>query len=106
MIDIIIYKTAQDGKIFGFKAKNHGKSVVCSAVSALTINTVNSIEKFADCEIVCDFKSEGGFLQMEIPDIKNGKGNESAELLLNSLMLGLTAIKSEYKDQIKLTEVQ
>jgi len=105
MINIEVYKTA-DGQIFGFKAKNHGKSVVCSAVSALTINAVNSIEKFAGCEMVCEYEPRGGFLHLEIPDIKSGKGNEKAELLLNSLMLGLMSVKSEYSDQVKLSEVQ
>ena len=105
MIKVDIYKN-QAGQIFGFKAINHGKTIVCAAVSALTLNTVNSIETFVNCEFFCDHDPKGGFLILKIPDIENGSGNEMAELLLNSLMLGLESIRSEYRNEIKLTEVK
>ncbi|MCL2874169.1 MAG: ribosomal-processing cysteine protease Prp [Defluviitaleaceae bacterium] len=105
MINIEVYKT-KTGQIFGFKAINHGKHIVCAAVSALTINAVNSIEKFADCKFICDHNPKGGLLSLKIPDIESGIGNEKAELLLNSLMLGLLSVKSEHNNVIKLTEVQ
>jgi len=105
MISVEIYKN-QAGQIFGFKAINHGKAIVCAAVSALTLNAVNAVEKFADCNFICNHDPKGGFLSLKIPDIEMGAGNEKAELLLNSLMLGLEAIRLEYKNEIKLTEVR
>ena len=51
MINVSIYKNA-DNLITGFKLSGHaqyseyGTDIVCAAVSALVINTINSIEQF------------------------------------------------------------
>ena len=105
MIRIEIYKN-KTGQIFGFKAINHGKTIVCAAVSILTLNTVNSIEKLVGCKFICDHDPKGGFLSLKIPDIETGKGNDNAEILLNSMLLGIESIRSEYKNEIKLMEVK
>ncbi|MDE6181647.1 MAG: ribosomal-processing cysteine protease Prp, partial [Eubacteriales bacterium] len=42
MIKVEFYQ--KSNKIVGFEIKNHGKDIVCSAVSILSLNTVNSIE--------------------------------------------------------------
>ena len=51
MINVIVYKDGK-GLIEGFSLKGHagyaehGSDIVCSAVSMLTINTLNSISEF------------------------------------------------------------
>ena len=51
MIQVTIYKNA-DNLITGYKLSGHadyseyGSDIVCAAVSALVINTINSIENF------------------------------------------------------------
>ena len=53
MIRVTIYKDEKH-QCVGFKAHGHagfseeGQDIVCAAVSVLTINTLNAIEKFAD----------------------------------------------------------
>ena len=53
MIRVTIYKNEKH-QCVGFKAHGHagfseeGQDIVCAAVSVLTINTLNAIEKFAD----------------------------------------------------------
>ena len=52
MTNIIIRKNT-DGEYRGFKLEGHagsgeyGKDIVCAAISILSINTVNSLEKFS-----------------------------------------------------------
>ncbi len=99
MIKIVIYKNSQ-GKIFGFKADDHGDPIVCSAVSALTLNAINSIERFTDEELICDYDEDGGFLYFEMPRIKDGEYNEAANLLMESMLLGLKSFEDEYSKHI------
>ena len=61
-----------------------------AAVSALTQNTVNSIEAFTEDEFVCDV--DDGYLHVEFPE----KLSEESKLLMNSLNLGLENIVRAY----------
>ena len=85
MINIIVYRN-QNFDIYGFKTENHGDVIICSAVSALTMNAVNSIEAFTDEHIIYEYDEKGGFLELELPDIKNGASSDSVMLLLNSMI--------------------
>ena len=89
-----------DGFIYGFDADQHGDKIVCSAVSALTINLVNSIKAFTNVKIKCDYSKNGGHLVCLIEDIKNGVFNNDVNLLFNSLLLGLNSIMNEYKEHL------
>ena len=103
MITVALYRNA-GGAIYGFKADDHGESLVCAAVSTLSINAVNSVETFTDLEFTCDFYEEGGFLSFELPAIKAGAENRDAHVLLESLRLGLKALENDYFDEIRVIE--
>ena len=75
----------------GFKVTNHGESIVCAAVSMLCINTVNSLEAFTDCRLVCEYHKDGGYMECCVPEL-----TAEAELLLKSLELGLESVKAMY----------
>ena len=83
MIQAIFFKNNEN--IIGFEIKNHGRDIVCSAVSILSLNTVNSIEAFTDAKYSVDYDT-----------------NEKAILLLSSLELGLKGIETEYPKDISL----
>ena len=92
----------RDGNMVGFSLSGHagyaeeGMDIVCSAVSALTINTVNSIEAFTeDPMIVEEAGEEGGYLRFVLTDVPS----QQARLLLKSLGLGLKAIEETYGSQ-------
>lgn len=70
----------------------HGKDIVCAAVSVLTLNSLNSIEVFCKDKFEVITDEEGGFLKA---DFKEELSRE-AKLLLDSLMLGLDGIEMEY----------
>lgn len=104
MISIHIYRNTNNN-IYGFLAKNHGLDIVCSAVSILTFNAINSIEAFTSIsnkDFICKYKKKGGLLNFEIPTIKNGNENRDVNLLLNSMLLGLRDIQTEYGKYIQI----
>ena len=95
MINVILFNKKE--KPLGFEITNHGKDIVCSAVSALSLNTVNSIKTFTNAKFTLDFNKNGGFLKFIMLEYC-----ENATLLLNSLILGLEGIKLEYYNQIDI----
>ena len=105
MISVTISRNPA-GRIYGFSVLNHSKSDVCAAVSLLTLNTVNSIEALTDETFNCDYNPEGGFLQVELPRVKEGLESPSAGLLLDAMALGLHSVKENYSNEIEIEDVK
>ena len=103
MISITLCRNSK-GHIYGFKVLDHGQTEVCSAVSLLTLNTVNSLEAFTDEHFTCDYNPEGGFLHLELPQVKEGQINFKANLLLESMVLGLKSVKENYNSEIEIKD--
>lgn len=98
MITATFFKTS-DGVCRGFSLTGHagyaesGKDIVCASVSALAINTVNSIERFAGDAASVNVNEETGLLTFAF---KNENVSDTAMLFIDSLVLGLTGIAEEY----------
>ena len=95
MIKAVFY--SKNNSYFGFKISGHadygccGNDVVCAGVSALVINTINSIEEFTeDATVTEEFGS--GLVKFKI----TGKVSPESRLLLRTLRLGLCSIYEEY----------
>ena len=89
---------AKNGNINSIKISGHagydvsGKDIVCAAVSALALNTINSIHEFTEDKYSCSQDEKKGLIEFIIvSDISK----ESA-LLLNALFLGLKGIEQNY----------
>ena len=67
--------------------------IVCAAVSAMTINCINSIETFTETLFYCDTNEADGMISFRITE-KNGT---DAQLLLKSLILGFENMESNYE---------
>ena len=67
-----------------------GSDIICSAVSVLLINTVNSLEKLTKDR--AETKEGDGYVRITLPDAPS----KEASLLLDSLLLGLTDIEKTY----------
>jgi hypothetical protein len=103
MIDVIVYQDSK-GDLTGFQMKGHaeyaeyGQDIVCAGVSALVINTINSVEQF----------TQDTFEHSVEPDVvtftvTSRSVSASTKLLLQSLCLGLSGIQDEYgKKHLKL----
>ena len=82
----------------------HGSDIVCAGVSALAITTVNSIEKLAGYQPIVEVDEvEGGYLYMEVVKDLTKDQEHTTQILLNSLLLGLEDIQSEYQDFLAVT---
>ena len=73
----------------------HGKDIVCAAVSALVMNTMNSIHSFTSD--VFDYKEDEkkGMIDFRIVS----EPSPETKLLLKSLILGLQGIQEEYGEK-------
>ena len=106
MITITVKK--RNGNYLEFVSKGHagyaeeGQDIVCAAVSALIITTVNSLEKFTDDKF--DVQEEDGFVSIHFRNDLSERGM----LLMDSLLLGLTEIAGSYNNRyltVKVKEV-
>ena len=92
----------REGAPVGFAVKSHGDPVVCSAVSMLTLNTVNSIAKLtslSENDFYCQWDEAGGFLLFALK--RSSQRNTGAGLLLDALVLGLSDVSRQYPRDIK-----
>ena len=102
MTNIVFY--TKSGKITGFQSKGHagygmrGTDVVCASVSALIINTVNSIEKLTKDTVDEDINDRKATIRFRV----TGNVSNEAELLFNALELGVTEISKEYPGNVSI----
>lgn len=94
----VLVKKKKNGRYAGFVCTGHagyghsGTDIVCSAVSVLTFNTVNAVERFAGQEMDVTAGQKDGVLEVRF---KNPV-NESTQLLMNAMVLGLQSVAQEY----------
>ena len=100
MICVTVVQT-KDKQIRAFQVAGHagyaesGQDIVCSAVSALTITTINSLEAFTNQSFEIEQDEEDGVITVNFfEDL-----NHDAALLMNSLILGLKSIENEYNNE-------
>lgn len=103
MIRIEIFK--DHGEYKGFKVSGHsgyadeGSDIVCASVSALVINTVNSLEKFTEDEFESNIDENGALIEIGFKDpLSSG-----AKLLMDSLTLGLESVREGSKEYMTIT---
>ncbi|MCI8484896.1 MAG: ribosomal-processing cysteine protease Prp [Lachnospiraceae bacterium] len=97
MICVTIYKNSEQ-EYTAFQCMGHaeyaeaGYDIVCAAVSALVLNTINSIEKLVSDPFEIETEQESGFIDFSL---KEGYSKDSL-LLIRSLVLGLQGIQKNY----------
>ncbi|WP_429950281.1 hypothetical protein IGJ55_000743 [Enterococcus sp. AZ170] len=106
------FKRNDSGQIVSFEVSGHaesgpyGSDIVCAAVSALTISTVNGIDALAGFEpIVETNEDEGGYLYVEVISKANQEQTNIAQILLENLLLGLQAVERENLDFIQVKTI-
>ena len=104
MTKVTIYKNELN-ECVGFKVCEHagyakeGNDIVCSAISILTINTMNAIEQFTDVNFMQDVDEEECRIEFKI-----NEPTKETTLLLETMVLGLQTLEAneEYEDYIDL----
>ena len=107
MINITVKK--RNGSYLDFLSRGHagyaeeGQDIVCAAVSALIITTVNSLDAFTEEKI--EVGEDDGYVSIHF---KTNPNTERGKLLMDSLLLGLTEIAGSYNNRyltVKVKEV-
>ncbi len=100
MIQITIYQDS-DSHIVRFESLGHaeyadpGSDIVCAAVSALVINTINSIETLTADRFSEDMQEAEGIIRFRMETFSH-----DSQLLLKSLILGLEEMERNYSEYI------
>lgn len=98
MIKAVFHKDEED-KITSFKVEGHagyapsGRDVVCAAVSALVVGTINGMEVLTDATF--DTTVSHGFTKVDIKE-----PTAYSNVLLNSMLLSLEGIQEEYPENL------
>ena len=77
-----------------------GQDIVCSAVSVLVINTINSIEVYTDAEFDIETEEETGLIAFRLKH----PANHDETLLIDSMILGLQGIQNDYGKEFLILE--
>ena len=108
MIRIRVERSKADRSILSFQVEGHaryakpGEDIVCAGVSAVTVGTVNAVEKLTG--IVPESRMKNGFLSARIPqDTEEGKRSE-VQLLLESMVVMLLSIEESYGAYIQVQD--
>lgn len=98
MIYVTIEKNGKD-EIKSFKVEGHagfapsGRDIVCAAVSALVVGTINGLEVLSDASV--DTAVSSGITKVFID-----KPTASSNILLRSMVMSLEGIQEEYPDHL------
>ena len=85
-------------------AKRGKPDILCAAISALTIGTINSLEELAGENLKCVQNEETGFLRCEFECVLQ----EKSSFLMDSMVFSLENLSREYGNrylQVKFEEV-
>lgn len=108
MIRVIIERNRHSNRIDSFSIKGHafhgepGEDIVCAAVSAVSIGTVNAIKKLIDVQLPATMDS--GWLSSKIPVQANSAAEEKVQLLLEAMLTTLSSIAQTYSDHVSVKE--
>ena len=101
----------KDGSYRGFYCMGHAgyakrgrPDILCAAISALTISTVNSLEELAGERLTVTENEQTGFLKCDFESVLQ----EKSGFLMDSMVFSLENLSKEYGDkylQVKFEEV-
>ncbi len=103
MTTVTIYND-NSGMHTGFDVCGHaeyddpGYDIVCAAISMLVTNTINSVETFVNLTIAYDADEESGVIRFRIKEAPN----HDSQLLIDSMILGLSELEKNYKQNVTL----
>ncbi len=100
-----IKKLYRDNELAGFIVSGHanyaipGRDIVCSAISTVTINTINSICELSDMEMEVTEAPDGSIQYCAIskPDI-------ITHILLKSAEIGYKSLAEQYPENVAFVE--
>jgi len=108
MIRVNIERNRDSGTIEAFAVTGHafygkpGHDIVCAGVSAVTIGTVNAVERLTGVELPSEMAE--GLLKVRIPGGIDESQSKDIQLLLESMVVMLQSIEDAYGRYIALKQ--
>ncbi|MBD2861009.1 ribosomal-processing cysteine protease Prp [Paenibacillus oceani] len=108
MIRVNIRRSRESGTIEAFTVSGHafygkpGHDIVCAGVSAVTVGTVNAVEKLTGVALPNDMRE--GYLNVRIPQGTDVETTKQIQLLLESMLAMLETIEDAYGKYIALQQ--
>ena len=109
MIYVDIIKAMDDDRIISVTVEGHanysepGSDIVCSAISALTIGAVNSVEILLHIDLKPELgEQEDGYLAWSVPKLDDHYTDEKLQLLMKSMQESILMIEKEYNKYIRV----
>lgn len=105
MIRVTAYKDKTNGSYKGFKVLGHsdyseeGSDIICAGVSAVVINTVNSLEVLSQDPFTQETDKEQGLIDIKF----KSELSEGGKLLMDSMMMGLESIAEGSQENVKVS---
>lgn len=96
------------GRMAGFEAQGHtdsaeeGQDIVCAGISALTQTALIGIREYLCAD--CAYKVADGYLYCMLSSELSEKAWHEAEIILETMALGIRSLAETYSDYIKLIE--
>lgn len=78
----------------------HGKDIVCAAVSVLAQTGVVSLIDFLKLEI--SYVIEEGYIKVILPENLNKDDFKKSQIVLNTVLVGIKSVVESYPDYITL----
>ncbi|MFV0558089.1 MAG: ribosomal-processing cysteine protease Prp [Enterococcus sp.] len=107
------FKRNDSGQIVSFELTGHaeagpyGSDIVCAAVSAVAISTINGITALAGAKPIVEANErEGGALYVEVVSGLTQEQTNIEQILLENLLLGLQSIEQENSEYIQLKTIK
>ena len=107
MIDVRFLR--KSGHLVSFTYEGHanyddyGKDIVCAAVTAQCMMIYNGLDEILKVKNKLDFHEDGGYLAVSI-DGASADEKREAQILMETLLLGMKAIQLQYEEFINLIE--
>ena len=80
----------------------YGKDIVCASVSILVQTAVLSLHEIANIDII--YKIDDGWLSCEIPKHISEGQRKDANIIIETMLLGLKGIHEMYPEYIKFVD--
>jgi len=110
MIRVHIERDRKRGTIKAFSVAGHayygepGQDIVCAGVSAVTIGTVNAVERLAGVALPNEMRE--GLLKVRVPALADESTIGNIQLLLESMVVMLESIQESYGSYIALKQTE
>lgn len=106
MTEVTLFRSG--GRMAGFEAQGHtdsaeeGQDIVCAGISAITQTALIGIREYLCQE--CAFDVADGSIYCMLPCDIGEKAWREAEIILETMALGIRSLAESYVDYIKLIE--